>query len=129
MKNIVKILYIFLGSLTLVIAVFGVVIPGLPVTPFLLLTAWFYVRSSEKLFKLLINNKFLGRYILKFKKDKGMSRRTKIYSISLMWFMILASTIFFIESLIVRIVVIGAGIAGTIVMGFIIKTVKISSES
>lgn len=102
----------------------GIVVPGLPTTPFMLLAAWFYFRSSEKLHQKLINNKFLGKYICRYERNKAISVKTKLYSIALMWLMIGVSVIFLIDSDLVRIIVITVGLVGTIVMGFIIKTLK-----
>lgn len=120
-----KILYIFLGTLSLVVGIIGIVVPGLPTTAFLLLTAALYVRSSERLYKKLISNKYLGPYILEFEKNKGMTKRLKLQAIGTMWVMITISCVFFIQSLTVILFVIGLGIIGTVVMGFIVKTVTI----
>ncbi|MBN2777050.1 MAG: YbaN family protein [Bacteroidales bacterium] len=119
-----KIIYIILGSLAVILGVFGIIVPGLPTTPFLLLAAWFFFRSNDKLYKLLINNKFLGKYICRYEKRKAITLKTKIYSIALMWLMISLSVVFLISSFSARIVVIIVGLIGTIVMGFVIKTYR-----
>ena len=119
----VKILWIFLGTLSLVIGAIGVVVPGLPTTAFLLLAAWLYLKSSEKLYQKLISNKYLGPYILDFQQKKGMTRRTKFRAIGTMWVMITVSCVFFIKPLSVILIVIGLGIVGTVVMGFFVRTV------
>jgi uncharacterized membrane protein YbaN (DUF454 family) len=118
-----KMLWIFLGTLSLVLGIIGIVVPGLPTTAFLLLAAWFYVRSSERLYQKLISNKYLGPYILDFREKKGMTRRTKIQAIGTMWVMITISCVFLINSLTVILIVVGLGIVGTVVMGIIIRTV------
>ena len=122
-KGPVKVLWIFLGTLSLVLGAIGVVVPGLPTTAFLLLAAWLYLKSSPRLYQKLISNKYLGPYILEFHGKKGMTKRTKVHAIGTMWVMISISCIFFIKSLTVIIFVIGLGIVGTVVMGFIVKTV------
>lgn len=80
-----KILLITLGSLSLVLGVIGIFIPLLPTTPLLLLSAWCYFRSSEKLYLKLINSKHLGAYIRNFRENKVIPLKTKIYIISLLW--------------------------------------------
>lgn len=112
-----KILYISLGSVFLFLGMLGVVLPGLPTTPFLLLTAWFYVRSSDKLHKWLINHRVWGPYLKNF--QNGMTVKTKIVSISIMWAMISLSVFVFIESYNVQLIVLGLGVVGTIVMSLI----------
>lgn len=119
----VKILWILLGTLSLVVGAIGVVVPGLPTTVFLLLAAWFYLKSSHKLYQKLISNKYLGPYILDFQRKKGMTRRTKVHAIGTMWVMIIISCVFFIKSPSVILIVVGLGIIGTVVMGFIVRTV------
>lgn len=80
-----KILLITLGSLSLVLGVIGIFIPLLPTTPLLLLSAWCYFRSSEKLYLKLINSKHLGAYIRNFRENKVIPIKTKIYIITLLW--------------------------------------------
>ncbi|MCC7318970.1 MAG: YbaN family protein [Bacteroidales bacterium] len=109
-----KPLFVFLGSLSLALGIIGIVVPGLPTTSFVLLAAYLYARSSEKLYSKLLNHKFLGGYIRDF--QKGVSIRTKIKAISMMWVMITISGVFFIENLYVRIVLFVVGLIGTIVM-------------
>ncbi len=52
-----------------------------------------------------------------------MTIRQKIVSISLMWTMILISCFFFISSAGLQGIILSVGLAGTIVMGFFVKTV------
>ena len=80
-----KYLLIFLGSLSLALGVIGIILPVLPTTPFLLLAAALYVRSSEKLYQWLINQKYLGTYIRNFREHKAIPLHAKIISISMIW--------------------------------------------
>jgi uncharacterized membrane protein YbaN (DUF454 family) len=119
----VKVLWIVLGTLSLTLGAIGVVVPGLPTTAFLLLAAWLYLKSSPRLYQKLISNRYLGPYILDFQQKKGMTKRTKLHAIGTMWVMITISCVFFIQSLAAILIVIGLGIIGTVVMGFIVRTV------
>jgi len=118
----IKILFIILGTIFLIIGIIGIFVPGLPTTPFLLLTAGLYIRSSNYLYKSLISNRYIGSIIIEFQKKKGMSIKLKIYSIIIMWIMISISE--FMLTIPYNIIVFFVGIIGTIVMGFIIPTVK-----
>ena len=118
-----RILWIFLGTLSLVLGAIGIVVPGLPTTAFLMLAAWLYLKSSPRLYQKLISSKYLGHYILEFQEKKGMTRRTKVHAIGTMWVMITISCVFFIKSLTIILFVLGLGIVGTVVMGFIVRTV------
>ena len=80
-----KYLLIILGSICLALGVIGIFLPLLPTTPFLLLTAALYVRSSDKLYQWLIRQKYLGNYIRNFREHRAIPLRAKIFSISMIW--------------------------------------------
>jgi uncharacterized membrane protein YbaN (DUF454 family) len=120
---LIKVFLIFLGMLFLAVAVMGVFIPGLPTTPFLLLSAGLFFYSSEKLYYWISHHKFFGEYIRSFRENRAISRQAKIRSVILMWIMISISAIFFIENHKVIIIIILAGVVGTAVM-IIIPTLK-----
>ncbi len=126
--TLIKILYILLGTVSLVIGVIAIFIPGLPTTPFLLLTTGLYMRSSPRLYRLIITNKYIGPIIQDFQKKRGMTRITKLRAIGTMWLMIGISVIFLIDSLTIDLIVIAVGVIGTVVMGFIVKTVDNSDK-
>lgn len=115
----IKFIYIFLGSASLTLAIIGIVVPGLPTTPFLLLAATLYFRSSKRLYAWLLDSKYFGKTIREFREKRAIGFKVKIYAISLMWIMVLCSIFFFLDNNIVRVVVLLAGIIGTLVMGMI----------
>ena len=82
-NKLVRLLFVFIGSIFVGLAVIGIFLPGLPTTPFLILAAYFYIRSSNKLYNWLINNKILGVYIRGYLSGKGMPLRAKIISLIL----------------------------------------------
>ena len=84
-NKLVRLLFVFIGSIFVGLAVIGIFLPGLPTTPFLILAAYFYIRSSNKLYNWLINNKILGVYIRGYLSGKGMPLRAKIISLIFMW--------------------------------------------
>ena len=122
--SLVRLILIVLGTLSLCVGLIGIVVPGLPTTPFILLTAGLYVRSSDRLYQGLIRNRFIGPYIKEFRMNKGMSIYAKWTAIGVMWMMILISCIFFIDSPAITMVVLVTGTVGTVVMGFVIPTIK-----
>lgn len=87
-----KLIYGILGSVSLALGVLGIFLPVLPTTPFLLLTAFFYVRSSDKLYSWLIHHKHLGPYIINFREHKAIPLRVKIISVTLLWATLLYCT-------------------------------------
>ncbi len=126
--NFFKIILILLGTLSLCIGIIGIVVPGLPTTPFILLTAGLYIKSSDRLYQKLIANRFIGSYISGFQTNKGMTRKAKLFAFSTMWFMIAISCLFFISPFALKLFVSTIGFIGTLVMGFIVPTVNISNN-
>lgn len=112
-----KILFVFLGSLSLMLAIIGISIPGLPTTPFLLLSATLYVKSSNKLYNWLINHPVLGKIIKEYREKKGLTFKKKWLSIIIMWIMISTSVTWGISNLHLRVLVIIVGLIGTVFMG------------
>lgn len=92
-----KLLYAILGTVSLCLGIIGVFLPLLPTTPFLLLTAALYFRSSPKLYNWLIRHKYFGSYIRNFREHKAMPLKAKILSIALLWITIL-NCVFFVVS-------------------------------
>lgn len=121
--DLLKPILILIGTLSLCLGIIGIAVPGLPTTPFLLLTAGLYLRSSDRLYQKLISSKYFGSYITRYHASKGLTKRDKISAIITMWFMIGLSCLFFITSPNVRVIVLIVGLTGTVVMGWLIPTV------
>ena len=126
--TIIKTILIFTGTVSLCIGALGILIPGLPTTPFLLISANLYLRSSEKIYHTLITNKYIGSFVFRFRSDKGMTKGVKFYSICIMWMMITLSCMFLIIPLSVDLILLVLGIIGTIAMGFIVPTINNSKS-
>jgi uncharacterized protein len=105
-----------------------VLLPGLPTTPFLLLTAYFFAKSSPKLNNWLVSNRFFGPFIKDYRKHKSIKLSIKIAALSMMWTMITIAVIWLIPLFYVKIILLAVGIIGTIVVGWIIPTRKSSTS-
>lgn len=92
-----KIVYIFLGFVSIGLAIIGIFLPVLPTTPFLLLSAYFFARSSEKWYRWLLSTKRFGKVIKDYREQKGVTLGLKIYSLSLLWLTILISVVFILS--------------------------------
>lgn len=112
----VRLLFVVLGSIFLALGFVGVIVPGLPTTPFLLLSAACYVRSSKRLHSWLLNHKIFGKFIREFSEKRSVSIKSKIISLLIMWSMISLSVFVFIDSVIIKGGIVVLGIAGTAVI-------------
>lgn len=117
-----KYIFFFLGSLSLLLGGIGILIPVLPTTPFLLLTAFFYLRSSKKMYNWLIYHKIFGVYIQSYLIYKAVTLKAKIGALVFLW-LTLGISMFLLESLHIRIFLCLIGIGVTIHL-IILKTMS-----
>lgn len=80
-----KILLAILGGVAFGLGVVGIFVPLLPTTPFLLLAAALWVRSSPRLYAWLLSHRRLGSYIRNFRENRAIPLRAKVLSLALMW--------------------------------------------
>ncbi len=102
------------GTLALGLGLLGIPLPLLPTTPFLLLSAYCYARSSERFYYWLINHRYLGEHIRNYRDHKGTTAQVKKGSIALLWITISISAIFAVSLLWVRLVLLAIAIGVTI---------------
>ncbi|MDD3712920.1 MAG: YbaN family protein [Candidatus Izemoplasmatales bacterium] len=72
-----KPIYLTLGVLSVGMGVIGVILPVLPTTPFLLLAALLFSKSSEKIRTRFENSRFYQRHMKDFLENRTMTRRRK----------------------------------------------------
>ena len=99
-------LIITAGTISLVFGIIGILLPILPTTPFLLLSAACYARSSQRFYNWLMNNKWFGNYIKNYREGKGIPLKFKIFTISLLWITILFSIYFVVDTFLVELILI-----------------------
>ena len=129
-----KIIFIFFGVVSFSLGTVGIIIPGLPTTPFMILSSIFFLNSSDKLYTWLTTHEKFGKYVLDFKKGKGITFKTKLYAQSMMLLTMSLSLIpispMFIENLILRITLGISAVFSFWLVGFKIPTNKsLSNES
>jgi len=109
------------GTLSTGLGIIGIFIPILPTTPFLLLAAACYMRSSERFYQWLINNRMFGAYVRNYIEGRGMPVKMKIFTILLLWLTIGLSIAFGVQNIAIRIVLICIAIGVTAHIGLIKK--------
>lgn len=67
-----------LGVINVVMGTAGIVLPLLPTTPFLLLAAFLFAKSDDRLYGWLLNHRHLGPYIHAFRGRKGLTKTQKL---------------------------------------------------
>jgi uncharacterized membrane protein YbaN (DUF454 family) len=92
-----KTVYKPLGFLFLSLGLLGIPLPVLPSTPFILLAAWFFARSSEKWHAWLLSSELFGPMIHNWEENRCISCRTKIVALLAMTVAGSASILFAME--------------------------------
>jgi|SRR5690606_30643127 len=81
----IRYLLLVVGWLSVVLGVIGIFVPVLPTTPFLLLAAACFVRSSRRFYLWLVNHRHLGPWIRDYLEGNGIPLKGKVYALGLMW--------------------------------------------
>jgi uncharacterized membrane protein YbaN (DUF454 family) len=118
-----KYFFIGLGSLFTLLGITGIFIPILPTTPFLVLAAYLFARSSERCLNWLLTNRLFGSYISNYRSGKGLPLTQKILTLILLWVTIGYSAFFHVEKLWLKILLGLIALAVTIHLATI-KTYK-----
>ena len=118
-----KYLYLASGFILVIIGVVGIFLPILPTTIFLILASACFIRSSPKANEWLRNHKILGMYIKNYQDKSGLTLKSKIINIILLWLMISVSAFLFTELWYIRLLLflIAAGVTIHLLM---VKTKK-----
>ncbi|HAI59495.1 MAG TPA: DUF454 domain-containing protein [Xanthomonadaceae bacterium] len=77
-------LWIAVAYLALGLGLIGIVLPGLPTTPFILLAAWAAARSSRTLHAWLLGHRVFGPMVRDWQERGAVSRRAKRMAVGMM---------------------------------------------
>jgi uncharacterized membrane protein YbaN (DUF454 family) len=75
----------FCGCLSVVLGVIGIFLPVLPTTPFLLLAAACFARSSKRFYLWLVMHPKLGPWVRDYLDGQGLPLKGKVWALLLMW--------------------------------------------
>lgn len=80
-----RMILLVIGWLSVALGVIGIFVPVLPTTPFLLLAAACFVRSSRRFYLWLVEHPKLGPWIRDYLEGQGIPLKGKVYALVLMW--------------------------------------------
>jgi len=103
-QKFVRALFFVAGTVSLAVGTIGIVLPILPTTPLLLLALACYCRSSKRMTKWVLTNKYFGSYIRRYKEGKGIPIKTKIIALATLWITISYSAFFIVNIWIVQLI-------------------------
>ena len=73
--------WLIVGFVALALGALGIVLPLVPTTPFVLVAAFAFAQSSEKLHQWLLDHNVFGPLIDNWQRHGAISRRTKVISV------------------------------------------------
>jgi uncharacterized membrane protein YbaN (DUF454 family) len=87
----IKFLMVAGGVICVILGVIGIVLPVLPTTPFFLLAAFLFLRSSQRMYRWLLTHKLFGNYIRNYIHHRAIGKGVKAFTLFLLWGTILYS--------------------------------------
>ncbi|MDO9484132.1 MAG: YbaN family protein [Hydrogenophaga sp.] len=100
------------GTVSLALAALGVVLPGLPTTPFVLLAAACYAKASPRLHRWMLNHRWMGPMLRDWERDRSLTRRSKVIAVGSMLLMVSVSAWGFQGRLAVQLVLLATAAVG-----------------
>ncbi|WP_301099124.1 YbaN family protein [Otariodibacter sp.] len=73
-----KLIYILIAFLCLALGIIGIVVPGLPTTPFLLVALYCFGKSSDRLQAWFMTTKLYDKYLKEYDQNRAMTIRQKV---------------------------------------------------
>jgi uncharacterized membrane protein YbaN (DUF454 family) len=116
-------LWVSAGLLFTGIGVLGMITPLMPGLVFFLIAAFCFAKGSRKFLRMLVSNPYVGQQILDFKRGKGMTLKTKLSALTVLWTGVIISAFFVVKKEWVSLVIL---LTGLVVTGIILmqKTKK-----
>lgn len=113
-RNTTRWILTFCGWLCVVLAALGIVLPGLPTTPFLLLAAVCFSRSDPRFYAWLIHHRWFGPYIRNYRERRGMSTGQIVFTLVPLWLALGSTAWWLTQQWWLRLLLVGIGSAVTV---------------
>ncbi len=92
-----RLLLLSAGWAMVALGVVGIFTPLLPTTPFLLVAAFCFERSSPRFHRMLLRNRYLNSYIENYKTGRGVPVEVKLKSLGFLWVALFLSSFLWAE--------------------------------
>jgi uncharacterized protein len=103
--------WIAIGFVFIALGFIGVVLPLVPTTPFVLLAAYCFARSSPRFYRWLLDHRVFGTLIRDWHAGRGIAMRAKVTAVALIFLTIGSSAAFFVSSALVRVLLVAIGVS------------------
>ena len=111
-----RIFWLILGFISMVLGLIGIPVPGLPTTPFMILAAGCFAKSSQRFYDWIIDNRLFGSHVKNYREGNGIPKRSKPKILATMWAFVLFAVLIAIpdDVLISKVSTVFLAIIGTI---------------
>lgn len=100
-QRVISALLLVAGTISLTLGTIGIFLPILPTTPFLLLSVACHLRSSKRMHKWLLSNRWFGEYIRNYQEGRGIPLKTKIATVIVQWAAIIYSAFIALDEILI----------------------------
>lgn len=115
-SSVLRIVYAVCGLACVGLGAIGVILPGLPTTPFLLIASWCFSRSSRRLEAALLRSRLFGPLLRDWRRHRAIRRSTRNLAIALVTTMVFVTLVFADMSLIAKSAIAALASIGLIVI-------------
>ena len=88
-SKISRVLWFTAGFIVMTIGLIGIIVPGLPTTPLMILAAACFAKSSQRFYDWIINNKMFGQHVKNYREGNGIPKKSKPIILVTMWTFVL----------------------------------------
>lgn len=113
---VVRWLSVAIGVGALGLGMAGFFLPGLPGTPFLLMAAWLFSLSNDRLYTWMMTNRWFGPILADYRSGLGIPRRIKIVAVTMVTVVVTSSVTLALEGTVAVVV----GVLGAVGVAFIL---------
>ncbi|WP_245562335.1 YbaN family protein [Marinospirillum minutulum] len=111
------------GWFSLVMGVIGIFLPLLPTTPFILLAAACFARSSPRFYAWITSHHRYGPMIANYLAGRGLPVKAKVMAISLLWISV-SFTLFIVSLLWAKLAMLATALAVSVYIIWRLPTLK-----
>ncbi|MBN1781716.1 YbaN family protein [bacterium] len=119
-----RIVLLIAGFVSLVLGIIALLVPIVPTTPFLLVAAACFFRSSQKFYDRLLSSPYFGPKIRDYREGRGIPLRTRLTMIFVFWIALGTSTCLFVKSHQIQLVL----LAAALLVAFLILRIRGDAE-
>ena len=116
LSHAARLTWLVIGLLALVLGVLGIFLPLLPTTPLVLLAAFAFARSSDRLHQWLLEHDIFGSLIADWRRHGAISRSAKVGSVVAMVVVLVISLAIAAPTIVIIVQVVVLGVAAFFIL-------------